>query len=94
MFQFFKKQKEKEELAIADRKKRINKSKEIAIENLDSAIAEMFKKPCPINNNDRCFAECIHFKRWSVFYMPPLPGCDDDGHWETHWPRCKLWGEN
>ena len=95
MFHFFKNRREKKELASVERKERIEKNKAAAQGKIEAATLKMFGKPCPVNSNDVCFPECVHFKRGGVYYMPPWPGCEmDDGHWICSWPKCKLWGEN
>ena len=90
MFNFVKRYKERKAKEAEERlalkkanedvaKLRINKSKEL-----------MLSKPCPINNNEKCFDECVHFYEGYIFYMPSFYN-DGLGFWNINFPKCKLW---
>jgi hypothetical protein len=34
----------------------------------------MLSKPCPINDNNNCFDECVHFCEGDIFYMSSFYG--------------------
>lgn len=68
----------------------INSNKVIAEQKVFDRKKLMFSKPCPINNNEKCFNECVHFCDGYVYYQSPLYR-DDIGWWFRVYPKCRLW---
>lgn len=62
----------------------------LALQEMEEAKAEMFKKPCPMTDGGTCFEACVHFKDGHVDWLPSLaPGSPP--FLLRLWPRCRLW---
>ena len=83
----FKERKEAKKREMAERRAA---QKEAAEQKVMLRKADMLKRPCPINKNDKCSENCVHFREGSVLYMPsfrpPVPG-----YWNARLPQCRLW---
>lgn len=82
--------KEREQAAEADRVKRLAADRLQAERGIELIREATTMRPCPVNNNKPCYAECVHFKEGSVYYLPSFDGADD-GLYVQEYPKCRLW---
>lgn len=84
LIEIYKQKKLKQKKEIEDK---YEKDKEQSENNLEEYTKKMVSKPCPINSNQNCFIDCIHFENGHFFYA----GEGIFGGWYVIEPKCKLW---
>ena len=67
----------------------LEQSKKEASLILVKATKEMTDSRCPFEN-ERCFEECIHFKKGRVYFQEGFGRYWDAGY-RVVYPRCRLW---
>lgn len=90
MFGFIKRYraKKEQERKIADERQGLQKKQ--AENEIETFKANMLSKYCPINNQEKCFIDCVHFVDGNVFYLNSFqPGFS--GKWMRTLPVCRLW---
>jgi len=90
MFNFIKKYKERKAKEAEERLASNKANEDVAKLRISKCKELMLSKPCPINDNKKCFDECAHFCEGDIFYMPLFYG-DGLGFWNINYPKCKLW---
>jgi len=90
MFNFIKKYKERKKKEQDERKKNYDDQRGLAGIKIRKYKELMLSKPCPINQNEKCFDGCVHFCEGNFYYMPPFYS-DGLGFWNINFPKCKLW---
>lgn len=87
MRNFLKTGKKKATVRAAELKAREDETRKVLQVRIDGSTKKMLNSSCAINNREKCFAECTHFKEgyvneWQLF---------DDLIIEAIYPKCKLW---
>jgi hypothetical protein len=78
---FYRIRKEKE-------RNRLAKEKEEAEVALNLARNKMLESSCAINNREKCYKDCTHFKDGFVFMRDNI---DDTTSYSYKHPSCRLW---